>query len=99
VPKMDFWAQRQLYPIHMTRGSGKPTQSTALLRQTIEIYRVDRDGEASQLPATLSGENAFSLDSCWSSLGRSPDLAIEIDLTSHTDVNRYVPFAVREVWI
>ena len=30
---------------------------------------------------------------------RAPDLAIEIDLTSQTDVDRYLPFAVPEVWI
>lgn len=28
-----------------------------------------------------------------------PDLAIETDLTSFTDINDYVPFAVPEVWI
>ena len=30
---------------------------------------------------------------------RAPDLAIEIDLTSHTDVSRYLPFSVPEIWI
>jgi Uma2 family endonuclease len=28
-----------------------------------------------------------------------PDLAVEIDLTSITDINDYIPFAVPEVWI
>ena len=28
-----------------------------------------------------------------------PDLAIEVDLTSITDINDYIPFAVPEVWI
>jgi Uma2 family endonuclease len=44
--------------------------------------------------AAVAGKNRIN----WG-VEPSPDLAIEIDVTSYTDVNDYLPYRVSEVWI
>jgi Uma2 family endonuclease len=44
--------------------------------------------------AAISGKDRIN----WG-VDPSPDLAIEIDVTSYTDVNDYLPYRVPEVWL
>jgi Uma2 family endonuclease len=44
--------------------------------------------------AAVAGKNRIN----WG-VDASPDLAIEIDVTSYTDVNDYLPYVLPEVWL
>ncbi|MGL5065552.1 MAG: Uma2 family endonuclease [Microcoleus sp.] len=56
----------------------------------------------------IEPDYCFYIDNCVAIIGKDriawgveppPDLAIEIDVTSYTDVNDYLPYQVPEVWL
>lgn len=56
----------------------------------------------------IEPDYCFYIDNCAAIVGKnrihwgvdpSPDLAIEIDITSYTDVNDYLPYSIPEVWL
>ncbi len=51
-------------------------------------------GSSTHSRSIALGKSRINLD-----IDPPPDLAIEIDLTSFTDVNDYFPLAVPEVWV
>jgi Uma2 family endonuclease len=74
------------------------------------LFPANNNSTHMELPSQsgIEPDYCFYIDNWQAVIGRdrltwgsdtSPDLAIEIDVTSYTDVNDYTPYRIPEVWI